>query len=142
MKRLHLIVGILVVVVFLLTGQYMKFYYPGMDQVPDGLRMMLRSRHIYLLMSGLLNIAIGTYLDQRGKGWRKIFQLTGSSLVLISPVALAGAFFYEPVHTELGRTLTLPGVVSLFAGTLLHMVGGRSRGKDSAGGEKSVGRGA
>ena len=129
MKLLHQIVGIIVVVIFLLTGQYLEFYYPHMDEVGDGMRMLFRSRHIYLLLAGLLNIGIGAYFIYREERWRKIVQLTGSSLVLIAPFLLLFAFFYEPPLPHLQRTFTLPAIVSLLVGTLLHLLSGARQDK-------------
>lgn len=124
MKLLHQIIGVIVVVIFLLTGQYLKLYYPHMDEVGDGMRMLLRSRHIYILLAGLLNIGIGAYFSYRKERWRRVVQLTGSSFVLIAPFLLLVAFFYEPPLRNLQRTFTLPAIVSLLVGTLLHLLSG------------------
>lgn len=132
MKLLHQITGILVIIVFLLTGQYMDFYYPHMDGVSDGVRMMLRSRHIYILLAGLVNLSIGVYFIQQRRGWRWILQLTGSGLLLIAPFLLTGAFFYEPTLPQMPRPLTLPAIVSLLTGTLFHLISGARQNKESA----------
>ena len=124
MKLLHQIIGIIVVVIFLLTGQYMELYYPRMDEVDDGMRMMLRSRHIYILLAGLVNIGVGAYFSYRTKLWRRILQGVGSTLIIIAPFLLILAFFYEPRLANLQMTLTLPGIVSLFTGALLHLLSG------------------
>jgi hypothetical protein len=129
MKSLHKIVGIVVVVIFLLTGQYLEFYYPEMRGVGEGMRMMLRSRHIYILLAGLVNLGIGIYLTPRAKLWRKALQLAGSWLIIGAPFLLVSAFFYEPVLPGLQRTFTLPAIVSLFSGTLLHLLSGAGAGK-------------
>jgi hypothetical protein len=124
MRLLHQIVGILVIVIFLLTGQYLEFYYPHMTGVSDGMRMLFRSRHIYLLLAGLVNIAIGAYFSYRPQRWRKALQLVGSFLVLIAPFLLMAAFFSEPQMPNLPRQFTLPAIVALLAGTLLHLLSG------------------
>jgi hypothetical protein len=131
MKLLHTIVGITVVVIFLLTGQYLDFYYPHMEGVGDGMRMLFRSRHIYILLAGLINIGIGTYFSYQQKRWRQIMQLTGSTLLLIAPFLLLAAFFYEPPRANLQRTFTLPAIVALLAGTLLHLLSGARQSKDA-----------
>ena len=61
MKRFHLIFGFVVIIIFLLTGQYMDKFLQHLEGMADGPRMMYRTRHIYILLSGLLNLAIGTY---------------------------------------------------------------------------------
>lgn len=102
----------------------MEFYYPHMDEVDDGMRMMLRSRHIYILLAGLVNIGVGAYFSYRTKLWRRILQGVGSILIILAPLLLILAFFYEPRLENLQRTLTLPGIVSLFTGALLHLLSG------------------
>ncbi len=124
MKLLHQITGIVVVVIFLLTGQYLEFYYPRMDEVGDGMRMLFRSRHIYILLAGLVNICIGTYFNYRKERWRRTLQLLGSLMLLVAPFLLLAAFFYEPPLPHLQRTFTLPAIKSLLAGTLLHLLSG------------------
>ncbi|PYS73641.1 MAG: hypothetical protein DMF69_04235 [Acidobacteria bacterium] len=61
MKRFHLIFGLLLVIAFLLTGQYMDRFLQHLQSMPDGPRMLYRSRHIYILLSGLINLGIGAY---------------------------------------------------------------------------------
>ena len=53
MRLLHAIVGVSAVFIFLLTGQYLEFYYPEMEGVDDGTRMMFRWGHLYILLAGL-----------------------------------------------------------------------------------------
>lgn len=122
MRLTHKIVGLVIVVTFLLTGQYMEFTYGEWVGVPLETRMMYRSRHIYILLAGLLNLALGLYLTRQAVGWRKVTQAAGSALILAAPFALVAAFFIEPATAPLERCLTLPGVVSLFAGSLLHLI--------------------
>lgn len=124
MKLLHQIFGILVVVVFLLTGQYMDFYYPDKTLISEGMRMMLRSRHIYILLGGLVNIAVGAYFSWHRESWRKALQMAGSILLLIATLFCVGAFFYEPQLDGLQRTLTLPSLIGLLTGTLMHLLSG------------------
>lgn len=132
MKLLHQITGILVIVIFLLSGQYMDFYYPHMEAVDDGLRMMLRSRHIYILLAGLVNLGIGVYFIQQRRRWRKLLQFMGSGLLLIAPLLLVGAFLYEPTLPQRQRPMTLPAIVSLLTGTLFHLISTARQNKESA----------
>ena len=131
MKRLHLIFGVLVVLVFLLTGQYMDFQEPKVRELTDeGTRMMFRSRHIYLLLAGLINVGVGVYFTYRVARWRKILQIAGSVLILLAPLLMTAAFFYEPTLKGLKRTFTLPAIVALFAGVFLHLFSGIRQGDD------------
>ncbi len=124
MKRFHIILGLLVLVVFLLTGQYMHRYHQHLMYMPDGPRMLYRSRHIFILMSGLLHVGIGSYFKYRVQTWRRVLQVIGSLLITTATVVFTIAFFYEPRLPELQNPLALPGVISIAVGVLLHLVGG------------------
>lgn len=125
MKRLHLIFGVLVVVTFLLTGQYMDFQDPKVRELTDeGTRMMFRSRHIYVLLAGLINLGVGVYFTYHRAAWRKSLQIAGSVLILLAPLVMTAAFFYEPTIKGLPRPFTLPAIVALFAGVFLHLFSG------------------
>ena len=133
MKRLHLTFGVLVVLVFLLTGQYMDFQQPKVRELTDeGTRMMFRSRHIYLLLAGLINVGVGVYFTYHKASWRKALQIAGSVLILLAPLLMTVAFFYEPTLKGLKRTFTLPAIVALFAGVFLHLFSGLRQGKRPA----------
>lgn len=128
MKLLHLIVGALVLVAFLLTGQYMDYLDVRSGALGEGARMMFRSRHIYLLLAGLVNLGVGSYFSERGQGWRRDLQLLGSALVVAAPALMLAAFFTEPGVPGLRRHFTLPAIIILSVGTLLHALSGlRSR---------------
>jgi uncharacterized membrane protein HdeD (DUF308 family) len=118
MKRLHLIIGITVVVIFLLTGQYMEYVHNR--NLPDGTRMLYRSRHIYLLLSGLLNLMLGIYFVPQSRGWRKITQIVGTILILLSPALLLAGFFSDPRRGPDQTWVAAFGIFSIAIGTLLH----------------------
>ena len=65
MKRFHLFFGLAIIVVFLLTGQYMDRRLDHLMYLADGPRMLFRTRHIYILMAGLLNLSLGSYFSYR-----------------------------------------------------------------------------
>ena len=75
MKNTHLIFGLLLVFVFLLTGQYMEYVHNR--TLTDGVRVLYRSRHIYLLLNALINITLGLYVQYAVTGWRRSLQLIG-----------------------------------------------------------------
>ena len=128
MKRLHLLVGAFVLVAFLLTGQYMDYLDVRSGALGEAARVMFRSRHIYLLLAGLVNLGLGSYFADRGRGWRRSLQLTGSALVLVAPALMLAAFFTEPGAPGLRRHFTLPAVSVLAAGALLHALSGLKSG--------------
>src|ERR1044072_1082626 len=118
MKRFHLIFGLIVLVVFLLTGQYMDRFHKHLMYTPDGPRMLYRTRHIFILMSGLLHLGIGSYFSLRVQTWRRTLQIIGSALITIAPVLFTIAFFYEPNLQGLHTPLSLIGMIIIAVGAL------------------------
>lgn len=118
MKRFHLIIGLTVIVIFLLTGQYMEYVHAR--QLPDGVRMLYRSRHIYILLAGLLNLAIGTHFVPQPRGWRRTIQIVGTILIVLSPALLLAGFFSEPHLSPDKTTVAALGIFSIALGTLMH----------------------
>ena len=126
-KRAHQMVGLLVVILFLLTGQFLEIYYPHIEELDQGTRMMLRSRHIYILMAGLINVGVGAYFSPRTRRPHRILQVVGSILIIAGALLSVVAFFYEPQLPNMKRTFTLPVMLSLLAGSLLHLLSGVGR---------------
>ena len=106
MKNVHLIFGVCVVIAFLLTGQYMDKHFNHMFGVPDAPRLLYRTRHIFILMSGLLNLAIGAYFAYRTETWQRTIQLLGSGLVFTASFLFLIGFFYEPNRGDLRTPLS------------------------------------
>ena len=120
MKLLHLVAGAVVLVAFVLTGQYMDYLDVRSGALGEVARMMFRSRHIYLLLAGLVNLGVGAYFVRRDGGWRRTLQLAGSGLILVAPLLMLAAFFSEPTLPGLQRHYTLPAIIMLSVGTLFH----------------------
>ncbi len=124
LRKLHLIVGIVGIVVFLGTGQYMRLVYDGLRGVEPLPRMLFRSAHIYLLLSSLINVALGLYLSRSSTRGRKILQTIASTFILFSPPLMLTAFFVEPGLASFHRPFAGPGIYALFSGMLLHLIAG------------------
>jgi len=124
MKRFHLIFGAIVLVVFLLTGQYMDRFHEHLRYTPDGPRMLYRTRHIFISMSGLLHLGLGSYFAYRAQTWRRVLQILGSALITIAPILFTIGFFYEPYLQGLHAPLSKIGVIIMAVGALLHVVSG------------------
>ena len=118
MKRLHLIIGITDVVIFILTGQYMEYVHNRI--LPDGTRMLYRSRHIYLLLSGLLNLILGIYFVPQPRGWRRTVQIAGTILIVLSPAILLAGFFSDPQRRPDQTWVAAFGIFSIALVSLLH----------------------
>ena len=122
MKRFHLIFGLLLVIIFLLIGQYMDRVHNHLQGMADGPRMLYRTRHIYILLSGLLHLGIGSYFRYRSERVRRILQLLGSLLITVAPIFFIIGFFQEPQLTSLYVPLSKYGIILVAIGTLLHLV--------------------
>ena len=120
MKRFHVVFGLLVFVVFLLTGQYMDRFHEHLRNMPDGPRMLYRTRHIFILFSGLLHLAIGSYFNYQVNRTGRIIQVVGSIFITIASVLFTIAFFYEPHLTHLYAPLSKQGVILAATGVGLH----------------------
>ena len=132
MKLFHQIFGVLLLIAFALTGQYMDRFHNHLVGVPDGTRMMFRSRHIYILLVGLLNLGLGAYLSRRRGRLRSGLQWLGSGLIVIASILFVAAFFHEPALTDLQTPLSGRAVYAVAWGTLLHLFSGLGRREGAA----------
>ena len=121
MRSLHLLVGIVGVVGFLATGQYMDHVHDHLRGMDDTRRLLFRSTHIYLLFGSLVNLALGLNLRPT-RGWRWWLRSLGSLLVLTTPIFAAVAFFTEPQLTNLARPYTQLTAYGCFGGMMLHLI--------------------
>jgi hypothetical protein len=121
MRRAHLLVGALGVLVFLGTGLYMRWGFPDLYAGNEALRYMYRANHIYLLLGSLVNVVLGIYLVAPESGWRAVLSRAGSVFAVISPMLLAYAFFTEVPKASPERVLTALGIVSLAAGVVAQL---------------------
>jgi hypothetical protein len=128
LRRAHLIVGVLGVISFVITGQVMARHVPEVHTLPAEVRMMYVSRHIYLLGAALVNLVLGLYLQMKPPRWRGILQQFGSLLILLSALALLAAFVTEPPLGIAGRSWrSFSGLIALFAGVMTHLVASVTR---------------
>jgi hypothetical protein len=124
MNYAHLIFGIILFVVFLVTGKFMRWDFPDKEIIPQDLRILMRSRHIYILLSSLLHIVLGVYLQIHAEIRRKFSQILGSVLLISGSVLFVWAFIYETYTTGHFSELSRFALYSTLAGTVLHLIGG------------------
>lgn len=122
LRRLHLLVGILGIVAFLGTGQYMDRMHDHLRGQPDVVRMLFRSDHIYLLLAAVTNASLGLYFQPAASAWRTSLQAIGSLALLAGPPLFLIAFFTEPWLTELARPWTRPAVYLALGGIVFHLI--------------------
>ncbi len=109
---------------FLLTGQYMDKYFNHLVGMPDGPRLLYRTRHIFILLAGLLNLGIGAYITSPSERRQRVVQWIGSLLIVAASFLFLIAFFYEPNLANLRTPLSHWGTYLIATGVLLHVISG------------------
>lgn len=120
MRRSHLVVGAIAVLAFLITGMIMRMHQPPVSAMEWAGRLLFRSRHIYVLCAGLVNLAIGVHYALPEQNFRCGVAVAGSLFVLASAILLFFAFFAEPMAGRAPGALSWMGLISLFGGVMLY----------------------
>ena len=126
MKRTHLIIGIAIFVVFAITGKYMRVDFPDKELIGQDLRLLMRSRHIYILFNALIHLVLGTYLALNPRLWQKITQIAGSIALTAASIFLIYAWYVETYQLAHFSDLSREGIYLSLAAVVLHVIGGFS----------------
>ena len=124
MSWFHLIFGLALFIVFTITGRYMRADFPDKSEIDQTLRILMRSRHIYILLSSLVHIALGIYVQMRPQAIRKVLQLSGSAILVVASLLLVYAFFIETYQLRGYSNYSRWGVYLSLAGVGFHLLGG------------------
>lgn len=122
MARLHLAFGLLLFMIFLITGQYMRADFPDKDAIDQTLRVLMRSRHIYILFSALIHVGLGLYFVARGETWRRAVQYAGSLVLIASSILLVSAFIRETYTLAAFSDISRFGIYTSLAGIGFHLI--------------------
>jgi hypothetical protein len=123
MRRLHLYTGWLAVLIFVLSGVYLRLHPLPDTAAFNAAHLLRRSRHIYILAGGLIHLILGLYLVPHPAGWRRALQTTGSALLILSTALLVLAFTVEipkGFQHEMWRSRT--GLITLLLGCAAHVL--------------------
>jgi hypothetical protein len=129
LRMAHLVVGALTVGAFLVTGMIMSGHEPPLASLDWGDRLLFRSRHIYLLAAGLVNLSLGAGYAPGAGGLRGAAGALGSLLALAAAPMLFFAFFAEPMAGRGPGALSAFGLYALFGGVLLAVAAGLRPGR-------------
>jgi hypothetical protein len=124
LRAAHLVVGAITVGAFLVTGLVMYSHEPPLSAMNWGDRLLFRSRHIYLLSAGLVNLALGIRYALPDGAARRGAAVAGSLLALASTMLLFFAFFAEPMAGRGPGHLSALGLYALFGGVALSTLAG------------------
>ena len=124
MRWAHLIFGFVLFIVFTQTGEYMRADFPDKEAISQELRILMRSRHIYILFSALIHLALGAYLQMRPGVARKLLEYSGSAVLFASSILLVWAFFVETYSFQHFSDISRYGIYTSVAGVGLHLLGG------------------
>ncbi|MCD2259418.1 hypothetical protein [Psychroserpens luteolus] len=118
--RFHLFFGIIIVIVFLLTGQYMHHKYDHLKDMELMNRALFRAGHLYILLFGLVNVALGAYMKPRKHKFLNKVQSFGSVTIIIASCLVIYAFFTELPTEDIERPLTRLSLYMVFFGVTIH----------------------
>jgi hypothetical protein len=120
LRLTNLTIGILVVILFAVTGQLMRHYYHNVD-VGDVERLYRRSRHLLLLLSGLMQGGIGVYIQAHQHELSNTLQWVATGLMTIGSLSLIYAFFYEIPQEIIKTPISRVALYILLASAVLHL---------------------
>lgn len=110
--------------VFAVTGRFMRWDFPDKEIIPPELRILMRSRHIYILFSALIHLGLGVYLQISQKTWRKNLQIFGSVLLISASGLLIWGFVSETYYLRTFSDINRFGIYLSLAGIGFHLIGG------------------
>src|SRR5690606_28156928 len=98
LKKLHLWIGIIGFIVFVLSGQYFQHALGGLKELDDVPRLLLRTSHIYLFLTSVINLVFGLYYTPPEKiRW---YTVVNQSLILLAPFFVMYGFVFETLGNE------------------------------------------
>jgi undecaprenyl pyrophosphate phosphatase UppP len=118
--KIHFYLGILIIVVFLLTGQYMHHQHGHLADMDLMKRALFRAGHLYILLFGLINVALGTNHKRLKKDSLHKLQIFCSAIIIGSSILVIYAFFAELPPTQIERPLTRLSLYLILAGVSLN----------------------
>jgi hypothetical protein len=124
MAWFHLIFGVVVFAVFTQTGALMRADFPDKEAIAPEFRILMRSRHIYILFSALTHLGLGTYVRLNTTLLQRVIQIAGSAMLAVSSLLLIWAFATETYGLQHFSDISRFGIYASLAGVVLHLIGG------------------
>lgn len=118
--RIHLYFGIIITVVFLISGQYMDRNFDHLKDMELMKRALFRAGHIYILLFGLINAALGAHLKLSPIKWIKRSQQIASIIIFTATLMVVFGFFNELPAEEIERPITRFSIYMILLGVSIH----------------------
>lgn len=117
-RRVHLLVGAIGLLLFLLSGQYMERI-ANVPQLDDTARMLYRSLHLYLMLSAAGNVFLALQAPTGGflRAWASLSLLLSTPLLVASFALEASAGVMDRPVATAGLYLVFGAAVMLLADT-------------------------
>jgi hypothetical protein len=119
----NLTIGIAVVILFAITGLLMRHYYHNAE-APDVERLYRRSRHLFLLLAGLMQGGIGVYITVHQDKYSNVIQWMATGLMTLGSTCLAYSFFYEIPQQVVETSAARMAMYFMLASGVLHLGSG------------------
>lgn len=118
--KIHFYLGITIVIIFILTGQYMHHSFDHLKGMEQMNRALFRAGHLYILLFGLIHIALGSHFRTfKSPLFRKI-QWAGSTVLFIASFLVIYGFFTELPTDQIERPLTRISLYLVLLGISIH----------------------
>jgi hypothetical protein len=122
MRRFHLILGLLLFIAFVVTGRFMRVDFPDKEMIEQELRLLMRSRHIYILFASLIHLCLGLYFVWGKQKLTRSFQIFGSAVLAASSLLLLWAFISETYYLHHFSEFSRRGIYLALAGVGVHVI--------------------
>ena len=120
LKNIHLYGGILIIIIFLLTGQYMHHKFNHLQDMELMSRALFRAGHLYILLFGLINTSLGSYYKSSNNKYLIKLQVFGSALIICASILIIYSFFTELPTNQIERKLSRLSLYMVLAGVSAH----------------------
>ena len=99
---------------FVLSGLYFKLVLDGLQGMENTPRLLLRTSHLYLFLTSVINFVLGLYYVQpKDMKW---FTIYNQSLIMLSPFLIGYGFIFETMTNEgIDRVVGSLGLFAIFA---------------------------
>ncbi len=118
--KLHFYAGVTIVLIFVLTGQYMYHFHNHLQDMDSMNRALFRAGHLYILLFGLINVALGAYFKDAETSIFKKFQFVASIIIFTSTFLVIYGFLSELPTDQIERPLTRMSLYLILLGVAMH----------------------